>query len=238
MTHRARSAAPLLVAAAAIGLTACTQAPATAQGERVAWLYSVFLVAAAVVFVVVSGLIGWSILRYRGRPEDGLPPQTHGSVVLELIWWAIPTALVILLFILTAGVLNTVNEQADEPAVTVDVEGFQWGWRFSYRDSGVEVVGSAEQDPPEVYLPVGEPIAFTLNSPDVIHSFWVPAFLIKRDVNPGFENRLDVVIPEAGRYTGQCAEFCGLLHDRMLFTIVAVDGAEFDRWLAEQQEDR
>ena len=156
-------------------------------------------------------------------------------MLLELIWWAIPTALVVVLFVLSAGAHGTVTREVSEPAVTVRVQGFQWQWRFVYEGRGVEIVG-VPGSPPEITLPVGQPIAFLLESPDVIHSFYVPRFLLKEDVNPGVQNRIDVTIREEGSYTGQCAEFCGLLHDEMTFTITAVQPDDFEAWLAEQAE--
>jgi cytochrome c oxidase subunit II len=226
-----RACAALLVVAA----TGCLPRAATAQGAEVAWLYNAFLVAAAAVFAVVAGLMAWSIIRYRGPAGADAPPprQVHGNVALEIVWWAIPTGLVAVLVVLTAMVLAQVDGQADDPEVTVGVEGFQWGWRFTYEEDGVVVAGTAE-NPPTIHLPVDRPIAFVIRSEDVIHSFSIPEFLIKRDAVPGQENRFDVVIEHEGTYTGQCGEFCGLLHSRQLFTIEAVQGDAFEAWLDEQ----
>jgi cytochrome c oxidase subunit 2 len=117
--------------------------------------------------------------------------------------------------------------------VRVRVEGFQWGWRFTFRDSGVQVVATPTA-PPQLVLPVGESIDFQLVSDDVIHAFFIPRFLVKRDTVPGVDNHLQLTIDAAGTYAGQCAEFCGLLHDQMLFSIRAVPAAEFQAWLAAQ----
>jgi cytochrome c oxidase subunit 2 len=94
------------------------------------------------------------------------------------------------------------------------------------------VVTGTPDEWPRVVLPVGQRIAFDLESPDVIHSFWVPEFLIKRDVVPGRTNRIELTIEEPGTYAGACGEFCGLLHHRMRFSIDAVSAAEFEAWLA------
>lgn len=198
-------------------------------------MYSLFSVVAAVIFVVVSGLIAWSIVRYRARPgDDGLPEQIHTNVKLEILWFAIPTLIVIGLFISSTGVLNDINEEAEEPAVEIDVTGFQWGWRFEYADIGT--VNSLPDEPAEILLPVGEPITFNLTSEDVIHSFYIPRFLTKKDVNPGTDNRIDVTIDKPGTYGGVCAEFCGLLHSKMNFTVKAVSRSEFDAWAAALKE--
>jgi cytochrome c oxidase subunit II len=230
-----RRAVPLLVGTLAAALLAgCTVSPATEEAQRVQGLYNLFLVSAAVVFVIVAGLIGWNILRYRAKPGDtGLPTQTSSNIALELTWWALPTLLVIVLFAISAVVLNTNDAQTADPGLRVKVEGFQWQWRFTYTDAGVVVTGTRAQKP-ELVLPVGEVVDFQLVSDDVIHSFFIPHFLVKRDLIPGVDNHLQLTIDEAGTYSGQCAEFCGLYHDEMRFTIRAVSQADFTAWLAAQ----
>ena len=233
--HRAGRLA-LSAAVGAILLAGCLPDAATRQGEAVAGLYALFLAAAAVVFAIVVGLLGWSVWRYRGSGrDDELPVQTHGNLRLEAAWWALPAVLVVALGTLTALVTLDVDARADAPDVVVEVTGFQWQWRFTYPESGVVVTGTAEE-PPEILLPTGASIAFEITSRDVIHSFTIPDFLVKRDAVPGRENRFDVVIEDEGTYTGQCGEFCGLLHATQRFTIEAVSPEAFEDWLAEQQE--
>ncbi len=215
-------------------LTGCAPSPVTVQGQDVAWLYGMFMIAAVVVFVVVTGLIGWSVIRYRATPDNGEPAQFNTNVPLEIVWWALPTLLVMGLFVISAQVLANVDNKADAAALTVDVEGFQWQWRFTYPDSGVTITGQVS-NPPEITLPVGREVTFVLKSPDVIHSFYVPRFLIKRDTVPGITNHVSLTINEAGTYSGQCAEFCGLLHSDMRFSIRAVPASDFDTWLKQQQ---
>lgn len=221
----------LLSALASLTLfSACAPQAATAQGQEVNALYTVFFWVAAAVFSITAGLIGWSIVRYRAGPGDNdLPKQFHQNLKLEIVWFAIPQTIVVGLFVLSAVTLNEVNERKAEPAATVRVTGFQWGWRFEYEGTDVEVVGTPE-NPAEVMVPTGD-VAFLLTSADVVHSFYVPEFLFKRDTVPGRETRVDVTISEEGSYSGACAEFCGLLHDRMTFSITSVAPAEFDSWL-------
>ena len=227
-----RSVVALLAVALALG--ACTAPPATVEADRVQGLYNLFLIAAAIVFVVVAGLIGWNIVRYRARGDGSLPVQTNTNLALELLWWALPTLLVIGLFIASAAVLNTNDAKHPGAPLRVKVEGFQWQWRFTYIDSKVQVAGFPGS-PPELVLPVGQTVDFELVSDDVIHSFFIPAFLVKRDTIPGVDNHLQLTINEQGTYTGQCAEFCGLLHDQMLFSIRAVSASDFSTWLASQR---
>jgi cytochrome c oxidase subunit 2 len=222
-----------VVAALAV-VTACAPESVTEQGKDVNRLYDFFTVAAAVIFTITAGLIAWSIARYRGRAGVDLPEQWHSNVPLEIFWFAVPSVIVVVLFIFSINSLDVVDEKVDDPQVTVTVEGFQWGWRFSFEGEDVVVSGTA-QDPAEVMLPVGETISFEVSSADVIHSFYVPKFLFKRDAIPGRTSRFDLTIDEPGTHDGKCAEFCGLLHEDMNFTITAVERHEFDRWLDEQR---
>lgn len=229
---------PRLLSAAALLATLASCAPpgATGEGREINDLYGIFLSVAAVVFVITAGLIGWSIIRYRERPGDNdLPKQFHQNLKLEITWFAIPQIIVIVLFALSAVTLGEVNEQEAEPAATVHVTGFQWGWRFAFDGSDKVVVGTP-QDRAEVLLPTGN-VAFVLESADVVHNFWVPKFLMKRDIVPGRVTRFDVNITEPGSYDGACAEFCGLLHDQMTFTLEAVEPDEFEAWLLTESSD-
>ena len=222
------------VVAALAAVAACAPESVTEQGKDVNRLYDFFSVAAVVIFTITAGLIAWSIARYRGRAGDDLPEQWHSNVPLEILWFAIPSVIVAVLFLYSTSSLNVVDEQAEDPELTVSVEGFQWGWRFSYEGEDVVVIGTA-QDQPEILLPVDETISFEVTSADVVHSFYVPRFLFKRDGIPGRTNRFDVKIEEPGTYDGKCAEFCGLLHSDMNFTITAVERDEFELWLDGQR---
>ena len=217
-------------------LASCAPRAVTTQGREVSGLYDFFFIVASVVFVVTAGLIGWSIVRYRARPgDDALPKQFHANTLLEIVWFAIPQVIVIGLFVLSAFTLADVNDDppADAPRVDVEVTGFQWGWRFDFVDEGVVVAGTPDR-PAEISLPTDRPIVFHLMSSDVVHSFWVPRFFVKKDVVPGRRQRLNVTIDREGVYSGVCAEFCGLLHHRMNFTIHAVPDDEFESWVASQ----
>ena len=231
---RARRAAPLFLVGVLVG---CLPEAATAEGDEVSRLYGLFVVAAGVVFAIVAGLIGWSISHHRAGSDTGLPPQTRANTWLEVTWWALPTLLVVVLIVATTGVLARIDAPPPDDALVVEVDGFQWGWRFTYLEADVTVAGNAT-DPPRIKLPLDRPVDFVLLSSDVVHSFYVPAFLVKRDNVPGHENRLTVVIEEEGTYSGQCGEFCGLLHYGMGFEIDAVPQDEFDAWLATQGDAR
>jgi cytochrome c oxidase subunit 2 len=127
---------------------------------------------------------------------------------------------------------NKVLDQSGDADVNLTVTAFQWSWRFTYEGTGAEVVGSPGTIP-EMVVPVGEPVHVTLTSPDVIHSFYVPAFLFKRDATPGRPTEFQFTVDEAGTYHGQCAEFCGVGHAAMTLTVRAVPRPEYEAWLAQ-----
>ncbi|MEP6807504.1 MAG: cytochrome c oxidase subunit II [Chloroflexota bacterium] len=232
---RAGALLPLIVLAASCAMVPPT--PHTTQAKDVFWLYNVILVMGAIVFVAVEGFIVYSIVRYRRR-DDRLPTQIHGNNLVEVIWTAIPTVIVLILFVLSTLTLNAVSEPAKHPGVTIEVDGFQWQWTFHYLDGDADPKNDVSvTGPPAIMgVPVGEPIKLILVSKDVIHSFYVPAFLVKRDVVPlpagKPNNELEFTVTDVGTYAGQCAEFCGDLHARMTFSVKAMSRPDFDKWLA------
>jgi len=183
------------------------------------------------VFLVVAGLLVWSMIRYRRRGDE-LPPQIHGNNKLELTWTLIPLLLVIVLFVVTIQGQNKALQKSTRPALEVDVLAFQWSWRFAYEGQGVEVVGSPG-NVPELVVPVGQPVRIRLRSADVVHSFYVPRTLFKRQAIPGRTTEFDLTFEKVGTYQGHCVQFCGLAHDDMLFRVRVVSPGEFQSWLAQ-----
>jgi cytochrome c oxidase subunit 2 len=243
-----RAVVPLLVLGAAAGCGMIPPEPKTDAAESVFTLYNIVLAMGVAVFLGVEGFIVYSIFRYRRR-DDRLPPQTHGNTVVEIIWTAIPTVIVLILFVLSVVTLQQVEATSDPAAggIDIEVDGFQWQWQFRYQDdddnpdNDYSVVGSPAS-PAVMVVPVGEPVRLTLVSSDVIHSFFVPQFLIKRDLIPFPEgeapNTLEFTVTEEGTYQGQCAEFCGDLHAQMTFSVQAMPPAQFEQWLADAQAGR
>ena len=182
-------------------------------------------------FLVVAGLLVWSMIRYRRRGDE-LPRQIHGNNKLELTWTLIPLLLVIVLFVVTIQGQNKALEKSTRPALEVDVLAFQWSWRFAYEGQGVEVVGSPG-NVPELVVPVGQPVRIRLRSADVVHSFYVPRTLFKRQAIPGRTTEFDLTFEKVGTYQGHCVQFCGLAHDDMLFRVRVVSPGEFQSWLAQ-----
>jgi cytochrome c oxidase subunit 2 len=243
------------VARATLGLAlptlvaGCLPAAATAEGREISTLYGYFMILALGVGLLVFGLATFAIVRYRvparrGRTardratdevleDEPLPDQTHGNARLEVLWTALPLLTVLGLFAGTLVVLNRVEARSAQPGIEIRVEAFRWGWTFSYPNEGITVSGIGAPGP-EVVVPVDEPLRFTVTAADVNHAFFVPQFLFKRDMIPGRENVFEITIEEEGAYGGQCAEFCGIYHAKMPFTIRAMDRPGYEGWLAEQ----
>lgn len=209
--------------------------PITDQAARIQDLWVGSVAAAAGVGIFVWGLIFYAVVRYR-KSSDQLPRQVRYNLPIEVLYTVVPFVIIAVLFFYTAVDENYVNKTTKDPDVVVDIVGFQWNWQFNYRDAGVQVTGTALQ-PATMVLPVGKRIRFVETSPDVIHSWWVPAFLFKRDVVPGRANSFEVTIRQEGTFIGRCAEFCGEKHSRMNFAVKTVPPAEFAAYLARLQAD-
>jgi len=236
---RARSALLAVLAVVASGCGLVDHAGnrgATEQGRDIFDLWRAEMIVALVVGTLVWALIGWSVLRYRRR-SDALPTQRQYVLPLEIAYTALPVVAVAVIFGFSYVTQRNVDELSADPDVVIEVQGFQWQWQFRYEGSDVVVTG-LPGDPPVMVVPVDRTVRLRLMSRDVIHSFYVPDFLAKRDAIPGVDNEIDVDVLEAGRYSGVCAEFCGLDHAKMTFVVEAVSPAEFDAWLTDQADDQ
>jgi cytochrome c oxidase subunit 2 len=210
--------------------------PITKQGAVTLSLWQGSWVAGLLVGAVVWGMIIWAVIFHRRR-GDKLPPQVRYNMPIEILYTVVPFVLIAVLFYYTAKDENTIDALPAHPAVTVNVTGFQWSWEFQYPDLHVTTDGYMwGQGPlPLLEIPVNETVQFNLSSPDVIHAFWVPEFLFKRDVIPGHPNHFQITATKTGTYTGHCSELCGLYHSRMLFTLKIVTQDQFKAWIAQQQ---
>jgi cytochrome c oxidase subunit 2 len=230
-------------AGALVSATACTvprftfPRPRSRQAEAILSLWQGAFIAAAVIGALVVGLILWCVLRYRAKADDdAMPTQTEYVIPLEIAYTAVPIVIIAVLFGFTYAAQRTVEKRAKTPLI-VEVKGSQWQWQFRYPAANVSVIGGPvtvedRDNAPTMVLPVGKPVRIVLTSADVIHSFWVPDFLFKKDNIPGRANEFDLTVTEAGDYIGRCAEFCGLDHDRMTFRVHAVPADQFDTALA------
>ncbi|MDX6198297.1 MAG: cytochrome c oxidase subunit [Actinomycetota bacterium] len=212
--------------------------PMTVQADRIydTWLGSV--AAAAAVGVFVWGLIFYAIIRFR-KNSDELPRQVRYNLPIEVLYTVVPFVIISVLFYYTAVNENFVNKTEKNPDLIVDIVGFQWNWQFQYPKEKVQVTGSLTE-PATMYLPAGKRIRFVESSPDVIHSWFVPAFMFKRDVVPGRQNTFEITIKQKAvnhTYIGRCTEFCGEKHSRMNFHVRVVSPADFDAFLAKLKAD-
>jgi cytochrome c oxidase subunit II len=215
----------------------------TTEGAEIRNLYTVIFLMAVAIFLVVEGLIIWSIIRYRRRPTDTeLPPQIHGNNVAEIVWTVVPTLIVIFMFIVSWQTLNSVDTTSATTETKIRAVAGQFQWQFDYLGPDGKEVLYTELLPlvsqgGGMYVPAGRPVQLQLVSNDVIHAFYVPQFLFKRDVVPGRTNSFEFTVSaaDAGQtFRGQCAELCGTGHSIMLFEVKALTGPEFDSWLADK----
>src|SRR5262249_36754879 len=156
--------------------------------------------------VFVWGLIIWAVIAYRRR-NDEMPKQTRFNMPIEFLYTATPLVVIAALFYFTIDHQEKILDTSEQPDLTVSVIGQQRSWTFNHGDEDVYAVGTATERP-RLYLPVNETVRFDLNSPDVIHSFWIPSFYMKMDVIPGHENSFQLTPDREGTYAGKCAELC------------------------------
>lgn len=219
----------------------------TEQGESILSLWQGAWIAAIATGVVVWGLILGSAFWFRRRSDDEVPVQTRYNLPIEIFYTVFPIVMVIVFFSKTVEVQNIALEHVEDPDVNVTVVGQKWTWTFNYPESGpngenlfVSGFTPGEQDGviddsdlPTLVIPVDQTTHFDLYSPDVIHSFGVPAFAMKMDVVPGNDNSFQVTPTETGQYEGKCYELCGAYHSRMLFRVEVVTEEEYEAHLAE-----
>jgi cytochrome c oxidase subunit 2 len=202
---------------------------ASVQGEKIDTLWDVLLIASVPVFVLVETIVLYSAIKFRMRPGEELldGPPIHGNTRLEIIWTAIPAILLVGLCTYAYVTLTDI-EKAQANAMNVRVVGEQFTWTFHYKgEDGKEISSN------QLYLPENTPVYFTVQSKDVIHDFWVPAFRMKIDAVPGIDTHLRVTTKDApGNYPVVCAELCGLGHSTMRQTAHVLSRQDFDAQLA------
>ena len=208
--------------------------PVTAEGKNTLNVWYGSLTTAAIVGGFVILLILWAAIFYHRRSPDQLPRQVRYNLPIEVLYTLIPVVIVAVLFYFTAIRENDMDHFKGSK-LNVGVVGFQWSWQFNYLNDGLSVTGRPGE-PPQLVVPVGEKIHFYETSPDVIHAWWVIPFLFKRDVIPGRVNEFALTVTKTGVFQGKCTEYCGVDHDRMLFTVRAVDQATYQSWLAQAKQ--
>ncbi len=210
---------------------------ATDQAPRILSLWQGSWIAALAVGVIVWGLIVWAIVAFRRRSgETDLPPQTRYNLPIEVFYTAVPFIIIAVFFYFTARDEDLILRTSANPDHKIVVTGVQWAWQFTYASDGGAMTTGTPGKPPTLVLPEGESVKFLLDSDDVIHSFWVPAFLFKLDVIPGQRNTFEITPTKQGEFKGKCAELCGQDHARMLFNVKVMSPSEFDTYVADLKE--
>ncbi len=199
---------------------------------------------AILVGILVWGLIAYACVKFRRKRDDEIPVQTRYNLPLEILYTVAPVVMVLVFFFFTVKEQSAVLESAEPsgpPDHVVTVVGQQWSWTFNYdkdpaldgKTTVFEAGTPAYQ--PTLVLPVNRSVEFKLRSPDVIHSFWVPAFLFKMDVVPGRDNHFSLTPKLKGSFVGRCAELCGTYHSRMLFNVKVVSETQYATYLKKLQ---
>lgn len=220
-------------------LAGCTQTAVTPntlnpQGSgaaRIASLWWLMVALGGMTYLLVLGLLGWSLWRKRQSSiNHSSHEQTERRSHRFIIGGGVLLPAFVLLFVFgsTLNTLVSLNDVEQDDQILIEVVGHQWWWEINYPHQQFSTAN-------EIHIPVGEPVQFKLNSADVIHSFWVPELHGKLDLIPGHTNTLWLAADEPGQYWGLCAEFCGIQHAKMMLVVVAEPRATFDEWLTAQR---
>ncbi|CAN2203594.1 CyoA Heme/copper-type cytochrome/quinol oxidases, subunit 2 [Candidatus Nanopelagicaceae bacterium] len=190
-------------------------------------------IAAGVVGVFTLILILWPAVFHRAKVSKGeFPKQTQYNIPVEIAYTIIPFVIVAVLFYFTAVKETKITEKTTSYAHEIQVNGFQWSWQFSYPEAGTKaVVTGTPAQPPTLYVPLGEKVRYTINSNDVVHGFWIPAFMIQMQNLPGVTNSLEFTANKLGTYPGRCNILCGRNHSQMLFKVKVVTPTEYKAYL-------
>jgi cytochrome c oxidase subunit II len=206
--------------------------PASTPADSILSLSRLVLTITGAIFAVVFGLLAYSVTKFRKRRRDDgrEPPQVYGSNQVELAWTVIPVLIVLVLFLATARVIHSIQDAPKPPgAVEVIAIGHQFWWEFRYPAFGVVTAN-------ELHVPVSDPSQptptfLTLLSADTDHSFWVPQLAGKTDLIPNHPNQTWIDPHETGVYVGQCAQYCGTQHAKMLLRVYVDSPQQFDEWI-------
>ena len=190
-------------------------------------------ITAGVVGVFTLILILWPAFFHRPKKNSPeFPKQTQYNIPLEILYTVIPLIIVAILFVYTVKAEKEITAKTTGPAHEISVEGIQWSWQFGYSEAGPDaIVTGTPAQPPTLYLPQGEKVRFTITSNDVVHGFWIPAFMIQMQNLPGVTNKLEFTANELGTYPGRCNILCGRNHTQMIFTVKVVTPSQYQNYL-------
>jgi cytochrome c oxidase subunit 2 len=190
-------------------------------------------IAAAVVGVNTYILNIRPAIIHRAKPSKGeFPKQTQYNIPVEILYTVIPFIIVAVLFYFTAVKETKIVDLKTPAAHQISVEGIQWSWQFGYPEAGPKaVVTGTPENPPTLYLPLGESVRFTITSNDVVHGFWIPAFMIQMQNLPDRTNYIQFTAQELGEFPGRCNILCGRNHTQMIFTVKVVTPEQYQSYL-------
>ena len=191
-------------------------------------------IAGAVVGVITLVLILWPALFHRANDakKGEFPKQTQYNIPIEIVYTVIPFLIVAVLFYFTVKSETKIMAKTDQVKHEITVEGIQWSWQFGYPEAGKDaVVTGTPANPPTLYLPKGERVRFTITANDVVHGFWIPAFMIQRQNIPGVTNQLELTANKLGEFPGRCNILCGRNHAQMIFKVKVVPPEQYQQYL-------
>ena len=229
-----------LLAPVLLLLTGCSKVSGMGFGEGLSSVNDISLslwqgawITAGVVGVFTLILIVWPAIFHRAKVSKGeFPKQTQYNVPVEIAYTIIPFIIVAVLFYFTAVKESKIVEKTTGPAHEISVEGIQWSWQFAYPEAGEKaVVTGTPAAPPTLYVPLGEKVRFTITSNDVVHGFWIPAYMIQIQNLPGVTNHLELTANKLGTFPGRCNILCGRNHTQMLFTLKVVTPEQYQSYL-------
>lgn len=202
--------------------------PASPNAEAITHLFVISLWICVIIFAIVTGIVGYSLAKYRWKKGDDDPEQIAGNKTVEIVWTVIPFMIVLLLFGLTVHAMT----KSDPPAIgkpDLVVVGHQWWWEVRYPQQGFVTAN-------EIHIPTGRQILVELDTIDVLHEFWVPELTRKMTTVPGAKNHVWLEADKPGVYQGVCSEFCGTQHAWMRFQVIAESPARYAAWVRHQQQ--
>jgi len=203
--------------------------PASQQAQSIYDLFQIVMVIAAVILLIVTGLVVTAAIRFRRRPGDALPRQDFGNHRLETLWTVIPFLIVTAMFVLTVRTMRQVDPHPIDRKPDLEIEAHQWWWEFRYPGAGVVTAN-------ELHIPVNKNLYYRLTSGDVVHDFWVPQLGQKIDAVPNHPNYAWISADAPGTYLGTCAEYCGAEHAWMRIRVIAQSPEDFAAWVKDQRQ--
>lgn len=237
---RGRGLKLALLAPIALALTGCSKVSGMGFEEGLSSVNDISLslwqgawITAAVVGVFTLILIVWPAIFHRADAAKGeFPKQTQYNVPVEIAYTIIPLVIVAVLFYFTAIKQTEIVEKTTAPAHEISVNAIQWSWQFGYPEAGEKaIVTGTPEKAPTLVVPVGERVRYTITASDVVHGFWIPAFMIQIQNLPGVTNNLEFTANKIGEYPGRCNILCGRSHAQMLFTLKVVSQADYEQYL-------